>query len=112
MQDPHQGALHNAEDMKIHLQGMWLAFSGAAALTAYFVVKLSTTIERRDAAIAEMKARVARHERLASVTTMAAGAAHELGTPLATIAVASRELERAIRELPEAHRTGWWTTPP
>jgi two-component system, sensor histidine kinase RegB len=104
LQDPHAGALHNADDMRVHLRGMWLAFSAAAALTAYFVVKLSTTIERRDAAIAGMKARVARHERLASVTTMAAGAAHELGTPLATIAVASRELERAIRALPAAHR--------
>jgi two-component system sensor histidine kinase RegB len=104
LQDPHAGALHNAEDMKVHLRGMWLAFSAAAVLTAYFVVKLSTTIERRDAAIADMKARVARHERLAAVTTMAAGAAHELGTPLATIAVASRELEHAIRGLPAAHR--------
>jgi two-component system, sensor histidine kinase RegB len=104
LQDPHAGALHNADDMRIHLRGMWMAFSGAAALTAYFVVKLSTTIERRDAAIAEMRASVARHERLAAVTTMAAGAAHELGTPLATIAVASRELERAVQQLPAAHR--------
>ena len=104
LQDPLHGALHDAEDMNRHLLGMWVAFGAAAALTAYFVVKLSTTIERRDAAIAEMKARVARHERLASVTTMAAGAAHELGTPLATIAVASRELERAVGGLPAAYR--------
>jgi two-component system sensor histidine kinase RegB len=104
LQDPHEGALHDGAAMSVHLRGMWVAFSAAAALTAYFVVKLSTTIERGDAAIAEMRARVARHERLASVTTMAAGAAHELGTPLATIAVASRELERAVAELPAAYR--------
>src|SRR6185312_11196903 len=44
--------------------------------------------------------------RLSSVTTLAAGAAHELGTPLATIAVASSELERSIRALstPDAAR--------
>ena len=52
--------------------------------------------------MAQMRERAARHERLAAVTTLAAGAAHELGTPLATIAVASRELERSIRALPEA----------
>ena len=39
-------------------------------------------------------ARAMRSERLVSLTTLAAGAAHELSTPLATIAVAARELER------------------
>jgi two-component system sensor histidine kinase RegB len=43
---------------------------------------------------------------VAAVTTLAAGAAHELGTPLATIAVASHELERAVLALPDAHRPG------
>jgi two-component system sensor histidine kinase RegB len=49
-----------------------------------------------------MRERVARQERLAAVTTLAAGAAHELGSPLATIAVASRELVRQIRALQDA----------
>ena len=94
---------HGGTDLHMHLRGMWVAFSVAAGLTAYFVVKLSAALERRDAAMAVMRERVARHERLASVTTLAAGAAHELGTPLATIAVASKELERSIRELPEPY---------
>ncbi|HZM49888.1 MAG TPA: sensor histidine kinase, partial [Vicinamibacteria bacterium] len=97
-------AAHAATDMRIHLQGMWVAFVVATALTAYFVVQLSSAIERRDAEIAEMRASVARHERLASVTTMAAGAAHELGTPLATIAVVSQELERTVASLSIAER--------
>jgi len=95
-------ATHRGDDLGAHLQGMWVAFTVAAVLTAYFVVKLSTALERREEAMAEMRERAARHERLAAVTTLAAGAAHELGTPLATIAVASRELERAIRALPES----------
>ena len=98
-------AAHGAADLRIHLRGMWVAFVVAAGLTAYFVVQLSSAIERRDAEIAEMRARVARHEHLASVTTMAAGAAHELGTPLATIAVASQELERAIASLPASYQS-------
>src|SRR6185436_14733040 len=87
-------AAHGATDMRIHLQGMWVAF----------VVERSSASERRDAEIAEMRASVARHERLASVTTMAAGAAHELGTPLATIAVVSQELERTVASLSIAER--------
>jgi two-component system sensor histidine kinase RegB len=88
---------HGGPEMRLHLQGMWLAFALAAALTAYFVVRLTDEIEQRDKALAEARERAARHERLAAVTTLAAGAAHELGTPLATIAVAARELERSIR---------------
>ena len=91
---------HLGPEMRLHLQGMWVAFCVAAVLTAYFVVQMSTAIERRDAEMSAMRDRAARNERLASLTTLAAGAAHELGTPLATIAVAARELERSIRALP------------
>ena len=94
-----------ARACSLHLQGMWWAFCVATVLTAYFVVKLSTAIERRDADIAELRERAARNERLASLTTLAAGAAHELGTPLATIAVAAREIERVRARLPEASRS-------
>ncbi|MFN8544898.1 MAG: ATP-binding protein [Candidatus Binatia bacterium] len=86
----------------LHLQGMLVAFVVAAALIAYFVVHLSAAIEARDAEIAAVRERAARHERLAGLTTLAAGAAHELSTPLGTIAIATRELERAVGRLPEA----------
>jgi two-component system, sensor histidine kinase RegB len=103
---PLEHLSHGGPEMSLHLQGMWVAFTVAAILTASFVVKLSSAIERRDAAMAEMRERAARSERLASVTTLAAGAAHELGTPLATIAVAIKELERKVRTLPAAQADG------
>lgn len=90
-------------DMSSHLQGMWWAFVLAASLTAYFVVKLSSALELRDRELARMSEQAARSERLASLTTLAAGAAHELSTPLATIAVVTREMERAL-ELRAAER--------
>ena len=99
---PVEHASHLAPEMQLHLQGMWVAFCVAAVLTAYFVVQMSRAIERRDAEMSAMRDRAARSERLASLATLAAGAAHELGTPLATIAVAARELERSIRALPGA----------
>lgn len=99
---PDDHALHaGGPAFLLHLRGMWLAFALTAALTAYFVVRLSAAIERRDAEIATVREQAARSERLAALTTLAAGAAHELGTPLATIAVVAGELERAVARLPE-----------
>jgi two-component system sensor histidine kinase RegB len=83
-----------------HLQGMWWAFATAAMLTAVFVVRLSKEIDARDQELEVARDRAARTERLASLTTLAAGAAHELSTPLSTIAVAAGELERTLSALP------------
>ena len=93
---------HVDTGMRQHLQGMWVAFCVAAVLTAYFVVQMSGAIDRRDAEMARIRDRAARSERLASLATLAAGAAHELGTPLATIAVVARELERSLQAIPGA----------
>jgi two-component system sensor histidine kinase RegB len=100
---PDGHGAHAGLAFEFHLRGMWLAFALAAALTAYFVVRLSSAIEQRDAEIAVARERIGRSERLAALTTLAAGAAHELGTPLGTIGVAAGELERAISRLPERH---------
>ncbi len=80
-----------------HLQGMWIAFTIAASLIAYFVARVASALRAREAELAKAREIAARTEKLASLSTLAAGAAHELGTPLGTIAVASKELERTIR---------------
>lgn len=85
----------------VHLQGMWVAFFLAASLIAYFVSRVAGALRAREAELARVSVIAARSEKLASLTTLAAGAAHELGTPLGTIAVASKELERTIRTRPE-----------
>jgi two-component system, sensor histidine kinase RegB len=79
----------------LHLQGMFVAFLLAAGTIAYFVTRVSGALRERDAELARAQRLAASNEKLASLTTLAAGAAHELGSPLATIAVASKELERA-----------------
>jgi two-component system, sensor histidine kinase RegB len=89
-----------------HLQGMWLAFTVAAGAIAYLVTGVSAALRRREAELQSMREQAARSERLASLTTLAAGAAHELGTPLGTIAVAARELERAAAAIPGAAALG------
>jgi two-component system sensor histidine kinase RegB len=86
---------HRLNDFPTHLFTMWIAIAVTAELVAYFVVQASNALARRERELEQMRARAARNEHLASLTTLAAGAAHELSTPLATIAIAARELERS-----------------
>lgn len=70
------------------------------SLVAYFSGRISRSLQAREQEIQELRDRNERHEKLSTLTTLAAGAAHELGTPLATIAVVAKELELAIAKLP------------
>jgi two-component system sensor histidine kinase RegB len=85
-----------------HLQGMWAAFVLAAALTAFFVRRISATIASQREQIATLRETAARHARLASLATLAAGAAHELNSPLSTIAVAAHEASLRAGQLVES----------
>lgn len=79
-----------------HLTGMWIAFAVAAVTIAYFVRQISRTLEQQREQIERLRERALNARHLASLTTLSAGAAHELRTPLATIAVAAHELERRL----------------
>jgi two-component system, sensor histidine kinase RegB len=90
---------HETGGFSAHLIGMWIAFTVGAFLITVFIGKVSEALRRQEQESLEFQQRLAHHERLASIATLAAGAAHELGTPLATIAVASRDLELSGKEL-------------
>ena len=80
---------------------MWVAFIVAAGLITFFTGKVSDDLREREHQVLTLQEQIAKNERLASLATLAAGAAHELGTPLGTIAVVSRELERIAAQLPD-----------
>ena len=81
-------------ELSIHLFGMWIAFAAAALLICFFVGKLSSESRQKELELRLMQKRLARNDRLASLVTLSAGAAHEIATPLATIAVTAKEMER------------------
>jgi len=89
-------------EIALHMRGMWLAFALTAVIVGVLVARLAFAIERRDRALEMMRDRAVRASRFAGLATVAAGAAHELGTPLATMVVAARELERSASQL-EGH---------
>ncbi|MEI2782313.1 MAG: ATP-binding protein [Candidatus Competibacter sp.] len=77
-----------------HLWGMWLVFVISALLIAGFVARLAATLRQRDRQVSRLREKALRDEQILALGMFAAGAAHELGTPLATIAVLAKELER------------------
>ena len=82
-----------ARATRLHLVGMWLTFAVSSAMIAWFVVRMTRLIRDRDAQLASVREQAIRDERVVALGTLAAGAAHELGTPLATMAVIAGELE-------------------
>jgi two-component system, sensor histidine kinase RegB len=92
-------AQHAHHDMRRHLEGMWAAFALAAGFIVYFVQRVTRALAVREAELVEVRAAAARHDKLRALATLAAGAAHELSTPLSTIAVVARELERHLARL-------------
>ena len=83
-----------ARATSLHLAGMWLTFVVSVILIAWLIVRMTASIRARDAALARAREQALRAERVVALGALAAGAAHELGTPLATIAVIAGELER------------------
>ncbi|UCH30573.1 MAG: HAMP domain-containing histidine kinase, partial [Myxococcales bacterium] len=98
----HLGHVGHGGGFQAHLYGMFIALVLAVTLITYFVSQLSLELRRRERALAEAEERTHRWGKVASIATLAAGAAHELGTPLGTIAVAAKEMERQASKLPGA----------
>lgn len=82
----------------LHVFGMWFGFVFSAGLVAFFVVELSKTLRERERNLADARESALRDERVVSLGTLAASAAHDMGTPLGTIAILAHEM---ISDLPE-----------
>lgn len=85
---------HHPQSFSLHLAGMWVAFAVAALLISFFIGRLSEVLRHREQEVLRLQSEIARNQRLASLVTLSAGAAHELNTPLGTVAIVAREIER------------------
>lgn len=85
------------ENMRLHLYGMLLAFLVTSCFIVFFVSLIQKSLGRQQELLDTLKEERNRSEKLASLATLAAGAAHELSTPLAAIAVAAGEMHRTMQ---------------
>jgi len=92
---------HHHHDMFAHVVAMWVTVALVAPLVAASIAVLRRALDRASAAVLAAKEAQARDARLTALGTLAAGAAHELATPLSTIAVAAGELGRHVDDRPE-----------
>jgi len=76
---------HAAHDFEAHLRGMWVAFAISGVLITYFVHRIAISLEKVRHEVARLRFEAAQDRHLAAMGTLAAGAAHELGSPLGTI---------------------------
>lgn len=87
----------------LYLGGIWASLVIGIGFTSIYAWRIASEGARMQAGLSATQLALAREHRLASLGALATAAAHELGTPLGTIAVVARELERALPpESPEA----------
>lgn len=87
----------------LHMFGMWFGFVFSAGLVAFFVAELARTLKHRERSLAKAREKALRDERVVALGTLAASAAHDMGTPLGTIAIVIHEMmqDYAEQSLPD-----------
>ncbi len=86
------------DEFGLYLQGSLVCFGLIAVLLVAFVTRIARNLRERDAALAAIRQRAAEEDHIVRMGLLASGAAHELGTPLATLSVLVNDL-RAMPQL-------------
>ncbi|MBK8102110.1 MAG: HAMP domain-containing histidine kinase [Cellvibrionales bacterium] len=92
--DMSHHAMHGSRSMSWHVAGMWLNVGISAALITYFVTSIAATVRRQREAINRLREQQLMDENILTVATLAASTAHEMGTPLSSLAVLLGDLQR------------------
>lgn len=88
---------------RLHIAGMLVCFMLNAGLLVVFVARISRNLKERDVRLATLRQYAAEEDHIVRMGLLASGAAHELGTPLATIDVILNDWRRmpALTKDPE-----------
>ncbi len=88
---PHAHMGHDSQ-ANIHVLGMWFNFLFSAGLITYFVVRMAATLRQQEVQAVRQREDRLRNDQIMAVASLAAGTAHELGTPLSTMTVLVDEM--------------------
>ena len=83
-----------SEPFQLYMAGKFVAVATVSVILVYFITRLTSELRRREEELALAEELRQQAERLEALGTLAAGAAHELASPLSTIAVVVRDLEQ------------------
>jgi two-component system sensor histidine kinase RegB len=87
----------NAQGLTLAELGFIVAFVGCAGAISYFITRVTRELQRREYELRLAEQQRARSDRLEALATLAAGAGHELASPLSTIAVIANDLSRHLQ---------------
>ena len=82
----------------IYLFGVWLSIVLAIGVTSLYAFQVTEEARKLSDALAATELVLTREQHLTQLDGLAAAAAHELGTPLSTIFLISRELEKTVQD--------------
>jgi two-component system sensor histidine kinase RegB len=85
-------------DFNLHVLGMAASFAISTAMLGYFIGRLAQALRARREEVQRVRERALRDEGILAIATQAAGAAHELNTPLSTLHTLLTELRRTPRD--------------
>lgn len=92
-----QGHHHDSSN-NLHILGMWCNFVVSALLITYFVTRMASTLKQQEIKLAQQREDQLRDEQVIGIGTLAAGTAHELGTPLNTMKILVDEMRGEISD--------------
>lgn len=82
----------------VYLAGVWIAILSSIAFTALYAFRVAEEGRLLARALSATELVLQREQHLSALDGLAAAAAHELGTPLATISLVAREMERTLED--------------
>jgi two-component system sensor histidine kinase RegB len=93
-------SVRNRGNLSLQHLGLMVAFTTCSSVIVYFLTRLTDELRQQQLAVRKAEELKARYEKIEALETLAAGAAHELATPLSTIAIVAKDVEKAFEKHP------------
>jgi two-component system sensor histidine kinase RegB len=86
---------HHGGAGNLHVVGMWVNFALSATIICYFISRMAATVRQQQQRLERQRADQLRSDQLTAIGLLAAGTAHEFGTPLNTMKIVLDDLKGA-----------------